>query len=137
MICLPLYGSNSESKTTSNSEAFTLATSDFFEKHSTVLCQGILWKSHHFPVSFFVFLVSLFACGLDWLSRYCPSFLYPLFYGLGLPFPIFCCEGFLGPNFCIFCLSFYSILTAYWWASPKDEMSRNSISIWMYLCRAP
>ena len=57
-----------ESEPASNSEAFTSATSDFFEWQSTVLCQGLLWKSHHFPVSFFVFPMSFFACGLDWLS---------------------------------------------------------------------
>jgi hypothetical protein len=68
MIHLLLSGSGSEFELASDSEAFTLATSDRFERQSTVLCQGILWKSHHFPVSFFVFLVSLFSCGLDWLS---------------------------------------------------------------------
>jgi hypothetical protein len=68
MIRLPLSGSGSESESASDSEAFTSATSDCFERQSTVLCQGLLWKSHYFPVSFFVFLVSFFACGLDWLS---------------------------------------------------------------------
>jgi hypothetical protein len=68
MICLPLSSSGSESEPTSESGAFTLATSDCFERQSTMLCQGILWKSHHFPVSFFVFLVSFFSCNLDWLS---------------------------------------------------------------------
>jgi hypothetical protein len=68
MICLPLSGFFSESEPTSDSEAFTLATNDCFEWQSAVLCQGFLWKSHHFAVSFFVFPVSLFSCGLDWLS---------------------------------------------------------------------
>jgi hypothetical protein len=65
---LPLSGFNSESKPASDSKAFTSATNDCFERKSTVLCQGILWKLHHFPVSFFVFLVSFFACGLEWFS---------------------------------------------------------------------
>jgi hypothetical protein len=68
MICLPLYGSELDSEPASDLEAFTLATNNFFEQQSTVLCQGLLWNSHHFPVSFFVFLVSFFACRLDWLS---------------------------------------------------------------------
>jgi hypothetical protein len=68
IICLPLSGSRSKSEPASDLEAFTLATSDCFERQSAVLCQGLLWKSHHFPVSFFVFPVSFFACGLDWSS---------------------------------------------------------------------
>jgi hypothetical protein len=68
MIYLPLSGSGSESEPAYDSETFTSTTSDCFERQSIVLCQGLLWKSHHFPVSFFVFLVSLFSCGLDWLS---------------------------------------------------------------------
>jgi hypothetical protein len=113
MTHLPLSSSSSESKSTSDSKAFTSATSDYFEWRSTVLCHGLLWKSHYFPVYFFVFLVSFFACGLDWLFLYYPSLLYPLFYGLGPPFPGFFCEGFLGPNCRLFCLSFCSILMAY------------------------
>jgi hypothetical protein len=68
MIRLPLSGFGSDSESTSDSEAFTSATSDYFEQQLVVLFQGLLWKSHHFPVSLFVFLVSFFACGLDWLS---------------------------------------------------------------------
>jgi hypothetical protein len=113
MICLPLSSFGSESESTSDSEDFTSTSSDCFERQSAVLCQGILWKSHHFPVSFFVFLLSFFPYGLDWLSRYCPYFLWPLFCGLGPPFPGFCCEWFLGPNSCVFCLSFCSVLMAY------------------------
>jgi hypothetical protein len=48
MIHLPLSSSGSESEPTSDSEAFTSATNDFFERQSAVLCQGLLWKSHHF-----------------------------------------------------------------------------------------
>jgi hypothetical protein len=55
MIHLPLSGSVSESESASDSEAFTSATNDCFERQSAVLCQGLLWKSHHFLVSFFVF----------------------------------------------------------------------------------
>jgi hypothetical protein len=113
MICLPFSGSSSYLEHTYDLEAITFATNDCFEQQSKVLCQGLLWKSHHFPISFFVFPVSFFTCGLDWLSSYYPSFLCPLFYGLGPPFPGFCCEGFLGPNCCVFCLIFCSILMAY------------------------
>jgi hypothetical protein len=52
IIHLPLSGSVLESESTSDSEAFTSTTRDCFERQSAVLCQGLLWKSHHFPVSF-------------------------------------------------------------------------------------
>jgi hypothetical protein len=65
MIRLPLSSSDSTSEPAFDSEAFTSVTSICFKQQSLVLCQGLLWKSHHFPVSFFVFLMSLFACGLD------------------------------------------------------------------------
>jgi hypothetical protein len=68
MICLRLSGFDLELEFTSDSEAFTSSTSDFLEGQLVVLCQGILWKSHNFSVSFFVFSVSFFAYGLDWLS---------------------------------------------------------------------
>jgi hypothetical protein len=67
MICLPLSDFDSELELASDSEAFTSATNNFFERKSTMLCQGLLWKSHHFLISFFVFSVS-FACSLDWFS---------------------------------------------------------------------
>jgi hypothetical protein len=98
MIHLSFYGSNSESKPASNSNDFTLATNDFFERHSAMLCQGLLWNLHHFLVYFFVFPLPFFVCSLDWLSCGYPSFLFPLLYGLGLPFPCFYCEGFVDPN---------------------------------------
>ena len=83
MIYFLLYGSNSDSEPTSDSEAFTSATSDYFERQSIVLCQGILWKSHHFLVYFFIFSLSFFVFVLEWLS-----WGYPYFYcGLGLPLP--------------------------------------------------
>ena len=34
-----------------------------------------------------------------------------------------------------FCLFFFSILTTYREPTPRDEMSRNSISVHMYLCK--
>jgi hypothetical protein len=48
MIRLPFSGSESESEPTYDLEAFTSATNDCFEWHSTVLCQGLLWNS---PIS--------------------------------------------------------------------------------------
>jgi hypothetical protein len=62
MIHIPLSTYDSELEPASDSEFFTSATKYFFDRNSLVLCQGILWKSHHFSVSFFFFLVSLFAC---------------------------------------------------------------------------
>jgi hypothetical protein len=64
MICIPFFSFDSESKPTSNSEDFTSATNDFFEQHSVVICHNLLWNSHHFLVSFFVFPLSLFVFGL-------------------------------------------------------------------------
>ena len=116
MICFPLslsatLGSESDSKSGSNSEALILANSDCFERHSSVLCHGLLWNSHHFPVSFFVFLFPFFACDLDGLSD--GGVLYPLFCRPGLPLPCLC-GGFADPNSRLFlCLNFCSILTAY------------------------
>jgi len=99
MICHPLSSSDSESKPTSDSKSFTSATSDCFEQKSTMLCHGILWKSHHLPISFFVFSVSLFACDLNWLSWGCLSLLYPLFCWLGPAFPGFFLWGVPSPIF--------------------------------------
>jgi hypothetical protein len=61
-----------------------------------------------------------------------PPWLCPLFCGLGAPFP---CFRFTDPKSCFFYLNFCSILTAYRYVVPSEEMSRNSISSWMYLCR--
>jgi hypothetical protein len=55
MIYFLLLFSESESKSGLDSVSLSSTTNDCFERHSSVLCQGILWKSHHFPVSFFIF----------------------------------------------------------------------------------
>jgi hypothetical protein len=68
MICFLLLFYESESKSGLGFVSLSLATNDCFERHSSMLCHRILWKSHHFPVSFFVFLLPFFSCGLDWLS---------------------------------------------------------------------
>lgn len=67
MICLPLPATVSESVSRPNSKDFISATNDCFVWHSSVLCQGILWISHHFSVSFFTFQLPFFICGLDGL----------------------------------------------------------------------
>ena len=116
MICFPLLltatlGSESESELGSDFEALILANSDCFERHSSVLCHGLLWNSHHFLVSFFVFLFPFFTGDLDGLSD--GGLLCPLFYGPGLPLP-FLCGRFADPNSHLFLyLNFCSILTAY------------------------
>ena len=106
MMCLfsIFYGWDSQSQFASM--ALTLTTNDYFDWHSSVLFQGILWKSHHFPVSSFIFPLLLFSCGFDWLSW--------LFSELGIPLPYIGCCGFADPNSLLFIfLNFYSILTAY------------------------
>jgi hypothetical protein len=65
MICLPFYGSDSNSKPASDSKAFTSATNNFFEMHLAVLFQGLLWNSHHFLMSLFIFPLSFFVYSLD------------------------------------------------------------------------
>jgi hypothetical protein len=68
MICLLLLSSKSKFELGVGSVSFSSTTNDCFERHSLVLRQGILWKLHHFPVSFFVFPLLFFSCGLEWLS---------------------------------------------------------------------
>ena len=120
----------SELKLRSDSEYLILATNDCFERHSLVLCQGILWNLHHFLVSFFVFPSPLFSCGRDWLS-----FPFPMFCVSGFPFPCLC-GGFTDPEYhLLFCRNLSLILTAYRSTDPSQEMSRKSISVWMYRCR--
>jgi hypothetical protein len=57
MICFPLLCF--ESKFESGSDSFYLCstTNDCFEEHLLVLSQGLLWNSHHFPMSFLEFLL--------------------------------------------------------------------------------
>jgi hypothetical protein len=68
IICLLLLFSESESELGLCSISLSSTTNDCFRKHSSVLCQGILWKSHHFLVSFFIFPIPFFSFGLVWLS---------------------------------------------------------------------
>ena len=50
MICpLPLF-SEPDSESGFGSLSLILATNDYFERHPSVLCKGILWNSHHFLV---------------------------------------------------------------------------------------
>ena len=60
---------DSELEHASDSETFSLTTSDCLARYSLVLCVELLWNSHHFPVSFFGFTMLFFACsfgGLSW-----------------------------------------------------------------------
>jgi hypothetical protein len=66
--CLPFSGSDSESEPTSDSEDFTSATNDFFEWTINSVMPGALMEVTPLPVSFFIFPLSFFSCGLDWLS---------------------------------------------------------------------
>jgi hypothetical protein len=112
MICFPLSGSNFKLEPAFESEAFNLATNDYFEQHSSVLYQGFygihttfqcLSSSSHYPSLFVAWMVCLGG----------PSFLCPLLCGLGIHFPCFCYEEFIDPNSHFFCLNFCSILMAY------------------------
>ena len=56
---------------------------------------------------------------------------------LGSSFSYFGCCGFAYPNSrLLWCLNFCSILIAYQYTTPSDDISGKSISVWMYLCRA-
>ena len=128
MVCFPfpfpLLGSDSGSEHGSDFEAFNLATSDYLVRHSLMLWVGLLWNSHHFPVSFFDFVVLFFSFSFDELSWVASSWLCPWFCDLGKPFTYF---GFPDPKSCFFCLNFCSILTRYRYTVPSEEMFRNSI----------
>jgi hypothetical protein len=65
MICLLLFLSKSGSKSSLISNSLTSTTNDGLEQHSLMLFQGILWKSHHFLVSFFIFSLLFFFRGLE------------------------------------------------------------------------
>jgi hypothetical protein len=45
--------------------SLTSTTNEYFERHSLVLSQGFLWKSHYFPVSLFFFPLPLLSYFLD------------------------------------------------------------------------
>lgn len=112
MICFPLSISEYMLESGSNSETFNLATGDCFVWHSSVLCLGILWKLHHFPMSFFVSPLPFIVCDLDGLFKGWLYLLGPLVCVLGFPFPTFCCDAFADPNSHLFhYLNFCSILT--------------------------
>lgn len=113
MICFQLSRFDSKLEYASNSESFSLATSDCLKPHSLVLCQGILWYSHYFPMSFSDFSLPFLGCGLDRFPWERPYFIYPFFCGLGPPFPCFGCEEFANPNSHLFCLNLCSILISY------------------------
>ena len=106
------------------------ATSNCLARHSLVLWVELLCNSHHFPVSFFDFVVFFFSCIFGRLSWAAMPWLFPLFYGLGAPLP---CFWFEDPKSHFFCLNFYLILSAYQYVASSEEMSRNSISSWIYM----
>jgi hypothetical protein len=68
MICLLLSFYESGSNSRFRSLSLSSTTNDYIERHSLVLCQGLLWNSHHFPVSFLDFSLPFFACIWSWLS---------------------------------------------------------------------
>ena len=122
---IPLSGFDLDFEPTFDSEAFSSATNDCLAQHSLVLWVELLWNSHHFPMSFFVFVVSFFACGFDGLSWVPQPWLGPLFCGLGASFPFFGC---VERKSRFFYLNLCQILTAFQYVMSSEEMSRNSIS---------
>ena len=94
-LAFPLWVFSSKLEHVSDSEAFNLATNDCLARHSLVLWVELLWNSHHFPTSFFVFVALFFACSFNGLSYVAPPWLFPLLCNLGAPFP---CFGFADPK---------------------------------------
>jgi hypothetical protein len=128
MICILSIFFESDSKSRFVSLSLISATNDYFERYSLVLCQGILWKSHHFLGVLIHLSVTLLFL---WLG---------IVFGrlfVRVVFIILWLFGFLDPNSHLFwCLNFFSILTTYGYATLSDEMSRKFISVWMYMCRS-
>jgi hypothetical protein len=108
MICLLLLFFELGSESRINSIYLSSTTNDSFERHSSMLCKGMLWKSHHFAVSFIIFSLPFFSCGLDWLSWGW------MFCELGIHLPYFGYCTFANPNsHFLCCLNFFSIMIAY------------------------
>jgi hypothetical protein len=68
MFYLLLLFFEPRSKSRFGSLSLSLATNDCIELHSSVLCQGLLWNSHHLSVSFLYFVLPFFSYIWDWLS---------------------------------------------------------------------
>jgi hypothetical protein len=68
MIYILLLFSESGSKSGFESLSLSSTTNDCIERHSSVLCQGLLWNSHHFLVSFLDFPLPFFSYIWDWIS---------------------------------------------------------------------
>jgi hypothetical protein len=61
-FCHLLFFSKSEPKLGLESVSLSSTTNHYFERHSSMFFQGILWKSHHFLVSFFIFSMAWTGC---------------------------------------------------------------------------
>jgi hypothetical protein len=68
IICLLLLFFESWSKSGFSSLSLSSVTNDYIEWHSSLLCRGMLWNSHHFPISFLDFSLPFFMCIWNWLS---------------------------------------------------------------------
>jgi len=111
----------SDSESGFDSLSLTSSTNDFFEWHSLVLCQWILWKSHHFLVSFFFFPLPFFSYVLEWFSGGC---------WLGPFFPCFGFSGICRPELLFFLVPKFlldfnciSIRSTEWWDIQKINFS--------------
>jgi hypothetical protein len=67
MIYLLLLFYELESDSGIRSFSLSSTTNYCFERHSSVLCQEIFWKSYYFPMSF-IFPLPFFSCGVEWFS---------------------------------------------------------------------
>lgn len=129
---IPLLGSNSELEHAPNSKSFSATTSDYLAWHSFMLWVGPLWNSHHFFVSLFSFVMPFFDYVFEGLSRVTPYWFYPLFGSLEVLFPHF---RFTNKKYFLFCLNICLIFTRYLCVVQGEDMTKNSISTWMYFYR--
>lgn len=55
MTHIPLSSYKLKCEPRYDSKVFSSPTNYYFEWHPSLLCQGLLWKSHHFPMPLFIF----------------------------------------------------------------------------------
>lgn len=92
--------------------------------------------SYGIDTTFLCLSLSSICCSLIVAFMGCPGlFLFwlgPLFCGLEVLLLRF---KFVDQKSRFFCFNFFLILTTYWYDAPSEEMSRISISAWMYFSR--
>jgi len=118
----------------SESFSFISSNNDSFEWHSSILCQGIFLELTQvfsvlgFPITLIFMRLGLVVLRLDLIAL---SFVM-LFKAT---FTMLLLQQICGPKIMLIpLLNFYSILIEYWQVALSEDISKKSISDWMYLC---